>query len=192
MPNHTTAHVSIDAFVIMPDHIHGIIVIHHPAHGGRGRGRDVACNVSTKIVPNAIHRFAPFIPTIIPCPPYPPRPVPSVSLSVPTNRPLHGGHDKTDIPISHCRDVAPQRLYRDTATSLPARSNSRIPTTRLPGRVTPRPVGISSPFAPGIDNRSLATSNTASCTLHPSGISHTDFGRISPITPPHTCPSTHS
>jgi putative transposase len=54
--------ISLDEFVIMPDHIHGILIIHPNAHTriladggddndddgfGRVIGRDVACNVST-------------------------------------------------------------------------------------------------------------------------------------------------
>ncbi len=30
IPNHTAGHVSLDAFVVMPNHVHGIIVIHTP------------------------------------------------------------------------------------------------------------------------------------------------------------------
>ena len=29
IPNHTAGHVSLDAHVVMPDHVHGIIVIHN-------------------------------------------------------------------------------------------------------------------------------------------------------------------
>ncbi len=41
--------IDIDAFIIMPNHVHGIVIIDHP--NGRDvdpRSRDVACNVSTK------------------------------------------------------------------------------------------------------------------------------------------------
>ena len=39
-------YITIDEFVVMPNHVHGIIVINENEHG-----RDVACNVSTKISP---------------------------------------------------------------------------------------------------------------------------------------------
>lgn len=41
IPNHHT-NVTLDSFVIMPNHVHGIVVLH--CH----RGSDVACNVATK------------------------------------------------------------------------------------------------------------------------------------------------
>ncbi len=36
IPQHTAANVSLDAFVVMPDHIHGIIAIHHPPRNACG------------------------------------------------------------------------------------------------------------------------------------------------------------
>ncbi len=71
IPQHTAAHVSLDAFVVMPDHIHGIIAIHHPTPHGHGvdgdgdgddggGGRDVACNVSTcNVSTNIVHNIHP-------------------------------------------------------------------------------------------------------------------------------------
>ncbi|MFB2878561.1 transposase [Floridanema aerugineum] len=38
----------LDAYVIMPNHIHGIIIIDHPECRDAAECRDVACNVSTK------------------------------------------------------------------------------------------------------------------------------------------------
>jgi REP element-mobilizing transposase RayT len=40
IPQHSSKNIGIDVFVIMPNHVHGIVVI-DPC-------RDVACNVSTK------------------------------------------------------------------------------------------------------------------------------------------------
>ena len=52
IPQHSSSNIQVDAFVVMPNHIHGIIVIEDV------NGRDVACNVSTgstmsKISPKA-------------------------------------------------------------------------------------------------------------------------------------------
>jgi REP element-mobilizing transposase RayT len=51
IPNHHK-YVSIDEFVVMPNHVHGIIVLCENDHGKNvAHGRDVACNVSTRISP---------------------------------------------------------------------------------------------------------------------------------------------
>ncbi len=44
IPDHSPMNIELDEFVIMPNHIHGIIAI---MDDGNTRGRDVACNVST-------------------------------------------------------------------------------------------------------------------------------------------------
>jgi putative transposase len=58
IPSHF-AHIGIDCFVIMPNHIHGIVIIQHSTESGKHLAddpcrditddprRDVACNVST-------------------------------------------------------------------------------------------------------------------------------------------------
>src|SRR5215211_4221139 len=58
IPNHS-ANAGLDAFVIMPDHLHGIVTIKAPVGstttdqnrepGAHNRRRGVACNVSTSI-----------------------------------------------------------------------------------------------------------------------------------------------
>jgi REP element-mobilizing transposase RayT len=48
IPNHS-ANASLDAFVIMPNHLHGIVIIKRPTTDHR---RDVACNVSTTTTAN--------------------------------------------------------------------------------------------------------------------------------------------
>ena len=44
IPGHSRGQIGIDAFVVMPNHLHGIIVINVVGNTSR---RDVACNVST-------------------------------------------------------------------------------------------------------------------------------------------------
>jgi putative transposase len=44
IPKHSPSNVALDAFVVMPNHVHGIIVIQDSENR-----RDVACNVSTTI-----------------------------------------------------------------------------------------------------------------------------------------------
>jgi len=43
-------HVLLDKFIIMPNHVHGILIIDRPKHSwDNNHGRDVACNVPTNI-----------------------------------------------------------------------------------------------------------------------------------------------
>jgi len=44
IPQHSSANIQLDEFVVMPNHVHGIIGIVDGGHAGR----DVACNVSTE------------------------------------------------------------------------------------------------------------------------------------------------
>ncbi len=51
IPRHTTANVAIDAFVVMPNHIHGIVVILEPP----ADVETLQCNVSTPPPPTSLH-----------------------------------------------------------------------------------------------------------------------------------------
>jgi putative transposase len=51
IPGRSRGQIGIDAFVVMPNHVHGIIVINAEGDASRrdvARGGDVACNVSTE------------------------------------------------------------------------------------------------------------------------------------------------
>ncbi len=54
IPQHSPSNIQVDAFIIMPNHVHGIVVIEDTdgrrdiaPHGDVARRGDVACNVST-------------------------------------------------------------------------------------------------------------------------------------------------
>ena len=49
--NHSK-NIELDAFVVMPNHIHGILVLNGDDGGDDDGGRDVACNVSTSNTSN--------------------------------------------------------------------------------------------------------------------------------------------
>ncbi len=62
IPNHFS-HVALDAFVIMPNHVHGVIVINEPRHV-----ETLQCNVSTQRIPSPMSIISPrpgSLPTIM-------------------------------------------------------------------------------------------------------------------------------
>ena len=55
---HHAPFVELGDFVVMPNHVHGILILDKPDMGGQpvdgsGSGRDVACNVSTSPLPGS-------------------------------------------------------------------------------------------------------------------------------------------